>query len=203
MFKEERKQYAEDRKNHERPWELWEYAIKTQDVLDWDDCTLPPAWHPRCVYRRKQNVFEPEYYSGLNWRDAEHLIGKTVECTNNPDAGWKVCKLQIATRPGECFNVDIGPRQYFYDCYTYIRTCEETFKHPTTINICGGELPKPETVAPALGIKCWLAPACNEFVWGGYNYNIENLQAGRVHLTEERAKAWANWWKATVIDKMK
>ena len=40
------------------------------------------------INRRKQIEFVPEYYSGINWRNAEHLVGKTVECTNNPDAGW-------------------------------------------------------------------------------------------------------------------
>ncbi len=202
MFEKEKRQYTEDCKVYVKPWALWQYSVKDKDLLAWQDLNDHPQWADHCVYRRKINAFVPEYYSGLNWREADHLVGKTVECSNNPDAGWKVGKLQIVTRPGECFNVDIGLRQYFYDCYTYIRTCEETFKHPT-INIGGVELPKPETVAPELGTKCWFAPACNEFVWGGYNYHIENLQAGRVHLTEERAKAWADWWKATVIDKMK
>ena len=36
-FEEEKLQYAEDRKTHERPWELWQTAIKTQEWLDWDD----------------------------------------------------------------------------------------------------------------------------------------------------------------------
>lgn len=200
MLEKEKKQYEEDSKNYERPWELWEYKIIGRDA--YTDAAHHPHWLSGYHYRRKQTTFMPEYYSGLNWRDAEHLIGKTVECSNNPDAGWKVGKLQIATRPGEFFNVDIGNRQDFYDYYTYIRTCEETFRHPT-INICGVELPKPETVEPELGTNYWVAPLCTEMCWGCSPSDIDALQSGRVHLTEDRAKAWADWWKKEVIDKIK
>ena len=199
MFNEEKKQYAEDCKNYERPWELWEY--KAIAVETWKTLSGKPIWHADCIYRRKQTTFVPEYFSGLNWRNAEHLIGKTVEYTNHPDSRWHVGTLKDVSRDDVIAHFDIIS-EVEVDFFVYIRTCEETFKHPT-INIGGVELPIPETVVPALGIKCWLAPACNEFVWGGYNYNIENLQAGRVHLTEERAKAWADWWKTTVIDKIK
>ena len=197
MFEKEKKQYEEDSKKYERPWELWEYKIIGRDA--YMDADHHPHWLSGYHYRRKQTTFMPEYYSGLNWRDAEHLVGKTVECSNCPDMGWKFGVLKMIAPIGENFAVDISGHPNFY---IYIRTCEGPFKHPT-INIGGVELPKPETVAPALGIKCWLVPACDEFVWDGYNYNIKNLQAGRVHLTEERAKAWADWWKSIVIDKMK
>ncbi len=200
MFEKEKKQYDEDCKTHERPWKFLEYKAKA--VETWKPLAGRPIWHADCIYRRKQTTFVPEYYSGLNWRNAEHLIGKTVECTNNPDAGWKVGKLQIATRPGECFNVYIGIRQDLNDYYTYIRTCEETFKHPT-INIGWIELPKPETVAPELGAKYWLSPTCTEMYWCASPYDISELNSCRVHLTEERAKAWTDWWKNAVIDKMK
>lgn len=209
FFEEEKLQYAEDRKNHERPWELWQYAIKTPDELDWDDCTQPLPWHKYCAYRRKQSTFMPEYYSGLNWHDAEHLIGKTVECSNNPDAGWKVGKLQIATRPGEFFNVDIGNRrQDFYDYYTYLRTCKETHHHPT-INIGGEKLPMPESSVLDRGTKYWVFPypahreLFHSFHWSGAPSDIDALQAGQVHLTEERAKAWTDWWKKEVLAKIK
>jgi hypothetical protein len=195
MFEKEKKQYAEDSRAHKKPWELWEWRISgctTWSPLLGDD----HMWLHDRRYRRKPTAFVPEYYSGLNWRDAKHLVGKIIECTNNPDETWKVRKLGNIVPTGKNFYVDCA------SFFTYIRTCKETFKHPT-INIGGVELPKPETVAPALGIKCWLVPACDEFVWDGYNYNTENLQAGRVHLTEDRAQAWADWWKTTVVDKMK
>lgn len=191
MFKEERKQYAEDCKTNERPWDLWEYKAIACDT--WEPLTGEPIWHFNCIYRRKQTTFVPEYFSGLNWRDAEHLIGKTVECSNNPDYGWEVGLLRRIVPIGKNFYVSMN-------FYTYIRTCEETSKHQT-INIGGVELPMPETVEPALGTQYWLSPACNEMVWGG-SYHINALKSGRVHLTKDNAKAWADWWKTTVIDKM-
>ncbi len=202
MFEKEKKQYAEDCKTHERSWELWQYAVKNSDVLDWCDLSSAPIWKDHLVYRRKITSFVPEYYSGLNWSDAEHLIGKTVECTNNPERVWKDGILQKIEPTGKNFYVD--------GCsfYTYIRTCEETFKHPT-INIGGVYLPMPETVAPANETKYWMFPyhanrkLFHSFSWSGAPYVIAALQAGQVHLTEDRAQAWADWWKTTVIDKMK
>ncbi len=96
------------------------------------------------------------------------------------------------------FGMTIDNHTYFYN---YIRTCEETFT-PPNINISGVELPMPETVEPALGTTYWLAPVCNEMVWGG-SYHINALKSGRVHLTKDNAQAWEDWWKTTVIDKMK
>lgn len=196
MFEKEKKQYEEDSKNYERPWELWEYKIIGRDA--YTDADNHPHWLPGYHYRRKQTIFMPEYYSGLNWRDAEHLIGKNVECSNCPDIGWKFGVLKTIAPIGKNFAIDISGHPNFY---IYIRTCEEAYQHPT-INIGGVELPMPETAEPALGTKYWLSPACNEMVWCGYYSNIDNLQSGRVHLTEERAKAWADWWKSMVIDKM-
>ena len=197
-FEEEKKQYEIDSKTHEKPWELWQYAVKNRDVLNWCDLSYAPIWKDHLVYRRKITSFVPEYYSGLNWRDAEHLIGKIVECTDNPDS-WYIGKLEILFKVNKNFCVNIDKRSCWQ---TYIRTCEETYQQQV-INICGVKLPKPETVAPALGTKYWLTPACNERVWYGYHYNISALKEGRVHLTEERAKAWADWWNKEVIDKIK
>lgn len=192
MFEKEKKQYEEDSKNYERPWELWEY--KTIGLNAYTDAYHHPQWKFGYHYRRKQTTFMPEYYSGLNWRDAEHLVGKTVECTNNPDYEWEVGLLRRIVPIGNNFDVSM----HFY---TYIRTCEETFKHPT-INVCGVELPMPETAEPVLWTKYWLSPACTEMIWGGYQYNKSGLKEGRVHLTKERAQAWADWWKKEIIAKI-
>lgn len=144
----------------------------------------------------------PEYYSGLNWRNAEHLIGKTVECTNNPDCGWAVGTLKIIAPMNDThFGMTIDNHTYFY---TYIRTCEETFKHQT-INIGGVCLPMPATVAPCDGEQYWLSPdpdGCGYLCWTGDEFDISALKACRVHITEDRAKAWEDWWKSMVIDKM-
>jgi hypothetical protein len=206
MFNEEKKQYAEDCKNYERPWELWEYRIIGRDA--YTDAGNHPYWLSGYHYRRKQPTFMPEYYSGLNWRDAEHLVGKTVECTNNPDYEWEVGLLRRIVPIGNNFDVSM----HFY---TYIRTCEETVPHPT-INIGGGELPKPETVAPAPGAVYWMfgfgAPVTAKDgslydmgVWPKDISKVEKeaLKNGAIHLTEDRAQAWADWWKSMVIDKMK
>ena len=42
-------QYAEDAKEHERPWELWEHG----DGTEWTNCTAHPCWHKSHIYRRK------------------------------------------------------------------------------------------------------------------------------------------------------
>ncbi len=201
MFEKEKKQYEDDCKNHERPWELWQYTSSDQSSSEWHSLETHPTWSGHCIYHRKQTTFVPEYYSGLNWRNAEHLIGKVIEYTNHPDSGWHVGMLTSISKNNVIAHFDIIADGEV-DFFVYIRTCEEAYQHPT-INIGGVELPMPETAEPALGTKYWLSPACNEMVWCGYYSNIDNLQSGRVHLTEERAKAWADWWKATVIDKMK
>ena len=198
MFEEEKKQYAEDCKTHERPWELWEYS---GPMFDWERLGNHPEWVHGLKYRRKPTTFVPEYYSGLNYREAEHLIGKTVECTNHPLSGWFVGTLKDVSRNDVISHFDVtsdGVVAYF----VYIRTCEETFKHPT-INIGGVELPKPETEEPEKGTKYWLNPDCIDMYWCGYYHDRAFLKAGRVHLTEERAKAWSDWWQAEVIDKIK
>lgn len=200
MFEKEKKQYEEDSKNYERPWELWEYKIIGRDA--YTDADNHPHWLSGYHYRRKQTIFMPEYYSGLNWRDAEHLIGKNVECSNCPDMGWKFGVLKTIAPIGENFAIDISGHPNFY---IYIRTCEETFKHPT-INICGVELPMPATVAPCDGEQYWLSPdpdGCGYLCWTGDEFDISALKACRVHITEDRAKAWEDWWKSMVIDKMK
>ena len=153
-------------------------------------------------YRRKPSAFTPESYSGLNWKDAEGLIGKVIEYTNNPDSVWHVGTLKIISALDVKARFGVIPGESV-EYYTYIRTVEEILvpEHPT-INIGGTELPKPETVAPVLGTKYWVSPACTEVYWYGYHHNKSELKEGRVHLTEERVKAWADWWKKEVLAKI-
>ena len=121
-FKKEKKQYEEDCKTHEKPWELWQYTLARINILHWYDLHEPPEWAPNCKYRRKPNVFIPKYFSGINWRDAEYLIGKTIECSNDPDTGWKVGKLRGIVPMREHFDMDMNGGD---DFYIYIRTREE------------------------------------------------------------------------------
>ena len=52
-------QYAEDAKQHDRPWELWQH----RDHLGvWVDCTTHPGWYKDHPYRRKpQTIMIGEY----------------------------------------------------------------------------------------------------------------------------------------------
>lgn len=203
-FEEEKLQYAEDSRAHEKPWELWQWQIRgctTWSPLLGDD----HMWLQDRRYRRKPTTFIPEYFSGLNWKDAEGLIGKIIESTDCPDGWWKIGRLtkvhdgKKGSGLFEVYDREDGTSAM----YEYIRTVEEILvpEHPT-INIGGTELPKPETVAPVLGTKYWVSPACTEVYWYGYHHNKSELKEGRVHLTEERSKAWADWWKKGVLAKI-
>lgn len=147
-FKEEKKQYAEDSRTHEKPWELWQFAFKDRDVIEWRNLTATPAWDPMAAYRRKSTVPIPKSYSGLNCKDAEHLIGKVVEGTNYPNEDWKTVKLINITNGKQrsgVFEVYHQKKPGVIGTYEYIRTVEEILvpEHPT-INIGGVELPMPE-----------------------------------------------------------
>ena len=51
-------QYAEDAKQHDRPWELWQHG----DHEGWVGCTTHPSWHKDHSYRRKpQTIMLGEY----------------------------------------------------------------------------------------------------------------------------------------------
>ena len=47
-------QYAEDAKQHDRPWELWQHG----DNEDWVDCTYHPSWEIGHSYRRKPQTIK-------------------------------------------------------------------------------------------------------------------------------------------------
>ena len=138
---------------------------------------------------------QSEYFSALNWRDAGNLINEKVEFSNDPDIqGWrKGTLIDICT---------ITPNFKGNVYYEYIRTIP--YAHPT-ITIGGVELPKPETEAPAKGTKYWLwsPDRITSYTWDGSDIDMILLKAGRIHLTEDRAKAWADWWDETVIKQIK
>ena len=49
-FEEEKLQYAEDSRAHEKPWELWQYAVKNRDMLDWCDLSSAPIkWSDKTI----------------------------------------------------------------------------------------------------------------------------------------------------------
>ena len=45
-------QYAEDAKQHAKPWELWQHG----DGRVWSDCTGHPSWHIDRYFRRKSQT---------------------------------------------------------------------------------------------------------------------------------------------------
>lgn len=47
-------QYAEDAKEHDRPWELWEHG----DGTEWTNCTTHPGWFSDHLYRRKPRTVQ-------------------------------------------------------------------------------------------------------------------------------------------------
>ena len=47
-------QYAEDAKQHDRPWELWQHG----DHEDWVGCTNNPDWFTDHAYRRKPQTIK-------------------------------------------------------------------------------------------------------------------------------------------------
>jgi len=187
-----KKQYVEDCLNYERPWKLWEIR-SSQDT--WCPCTSEPGWLGCCQYRRKEPPFDCEYFSGLNWREAEKYVGKMMEFSDDPDCdGWIKGKLiSLDYREGLRFESES-------ESYEYCRTCLETFQHPTipvTVHGKTYELPKPETEAPKKGTIywSWFPHVIRKCLW--HNTPPENieLKAGMIHLTEARAQAWVNFWR--------
>jgi len=101
----------------------------------------------------EEKTFEPENFSGLNWREAKKFIGRTVGFSDNPDDGWRKDILLNVEKQKNHFQT---ASELHFD---YIRTYPETYKHPT-IKVGDTELPKPETEAPEkkdknLGMVPW------------------------------------------------
>jgi hypothetical protein len=194
-----KKQYEEDCKNYERPWELWEYRSPTD--LTWTGHLQHPAWFLHYQYHRKEPKFQPEYFSGLNWQDAKKLVGRPIEFSNDPGyEGWKTGILEsLDYNQGHRFKI---LHRWFYE---YTRTCPETFAdpHPTiriTVNGRAFDLPRPETKAPRDGTKYWaVAPmeprGIEVSIWLDEVYDNNRLKYQAIHLTEDHAQAWADFWK--------
>ena len=159
--------------------------------------TCPTGKHP-------DREFQPEYFSGLNWRDIE--LGKKYQYSDDGQ-NWTPTSLQLtrvfdpatASNNYRPFQSSIGMAWFF------ARTCPETYAHPT-IRIGDVDLPMPETEAPEFGRLCWLwRPGeqirCLSWIGDGTDLNLLRSQA--VHLIEARAKAWADWWSQTVMAQTK
>lgn len=195
QFNEDVKQYGED------AYKMWEMQ-NVYDSDDWKTLTAPPIWFSTLHYRRKKPPFQPEYFSGLNWRDALPLVGKVVEFSDNTDE-WSNSRLLNHVCEGYAyqkrFEDDGGVR------YEYIKTCPETHAHPTiTLTVNGRKwvLPKPETEAPKVGTECWLwtpTSGVQKREWCGAYTDEMWLEIGIFHLTESRAQTWAAFWREAIL----
>jgi hypothetical protein len=47
-------QYAEDAKQHEKPWQLWQNYVSGT----WENCENHPSWHSDSQYRRKPRTIK-------------------------------------------------------------------------------------------------------------------------------------------------
>jgi len=143
----------------------------------------------------EEKTFEPENFSGLNWREAKKFIGRTVGFSDNPDDGWRKDILLNVEKQKNHFQT---ASELHFD---YIRTYPETYKHPT-IKVGDTELPKPETEAPEKKTKIWewYPGGILKSEWTGDPIVQNLLETGRIHLTQERAQTWADWWENTVIN---
>ena len=200
-----KKQWEKDVEQYgENAHEMWEFSCGRDH---WITCKFGgPLWYNHTKYRRKKPPFQPEYFSGLNWRDALPLVGKLVEYSNDPDDdGWQKGTLDdVDNDSGRRFSCD-------GTYWEYIRTTPETNAHPTvTLTVNGKEwvLPRPEVGAPKHGKVVWIiTPFCPdgyfESEWAGYGSEQVALKKGYIHLTKDRAKAWADFWKNGIMAEIK
>jgi hypothetical protein len=190
QWEEDVKVFGKDAYKH---WEFYGPDHK------WKPCVIKPHWVSEHQYRHKEPPFQPEYFSGLNWREAEKLVGKVVE-TSRDGEHWgdeKILKDFSHTTNDKFKDIN----DYVY---TYIRTCQKTYQelfHPTikiTVNGKDYELPKPERKAPHEAKQYWYRNAENQIqctTWAITLLDIDRLNAGNIHLTEARCKAWDDFWR--------
>jgi hypothetical protein len=153
------------------------------------------------MHEELKKQFQPEYFSGLNWQDAKKLVGRPIEFSNDPGyEGWETGILEsLDYNQGHRFKI---LHRWFYE---YTRTCPDTFQdsHPTiriTVNGKDYDLPKPETEAPDDGALYWAIDPLTENgiekdTWRGHMDDKYRLSNMAVHFTEDRAQAWADFWK--------
>ena len=197
------KQYDEDCKNHERPWRLWQYKCKSSKT--WQDFFHKhPNWLQKYEYRRKESPFTPEYFSGLNWRDAEPYIMRKVDASMYGEE-WRSNVLLLGLNKDPYihnkFKTEYGNFQYI--CTTP-QAQTQTHAHPT-INTGDVKLPRPEIKTPKTGTIYWrwIPKGVFRDSWKNCPIEQEWLTAGKIHLVKDRAQAWADWWENTVINQLK
>lgn len=191
-------QYKDDVERHGADaYKLWEFKSLGEQ---WETCLFSgPEWRLEAKYRRKEPPFKPEEFSGLNYRDAEPLVGRAVEGSCGGDNWEPTILLELNTNP--CvhpkFNTEKGS-------YYYIKTTPQTCVHPNitlTVNGIECKLPMPEMEAPKLGTKFFYLNTYNIVCcdyWHNNSCEQDWLRLCKIHLTLPRAQAWASW-KENVI----
>jgi hypothetical protein len=162
-------------------------------------CTCGKYFEP------KEQPFEPEYFSGLNWRKALPLVGKMVEFSDNADE-WHSCGTLIDVETGYAHQKRF--KQDTFVRWEYIRTTPETHAHPTiTMTVNGREwvLPIPETKTPKNGTEYykWMPHGAVSHIWDDAPFERYWLDSGAIHLIESRTKAWADFWREAILGAVK
>jgi hypothetical protein len=146
----------------------------------------------------KSKFKTPEYFSGLNWLEAEKYVGKVMEFSTYGEVWCGPYLLDsLKIEPATIERFKSGGESI--SVYPFCRTCPETFQdpHPTIrITVSGDyDLPKPETEKLKIGDRYYLWRPEGIEIHEYEKVDWDYLESGCVHLTEARAKAWANWWR--------
>ena len=164
-------QYAEDAKQYDRPWEMWQHGGHE----DWVGCTTHPSWHKDHSYRRKpRSTVVGEHVNAEILRAIAD--GKKVQYRKFHPLGWEPIQ-----------NADT------VQCWKLLKggSTVEWRVVPETVMIGEHEVPEPCREVPEVGQKVWAIHPINRvepFTWYSSKACHDALKSGFVHLTEEAAE---------------
>ena len=106
-------------------------AMSSQDNYNWviikqDDGTMC-TYHVAHFEVNQKPIFTQEYFSALNYQEAEKYVGKVMEFCDSPHkiSSWKKEIFKEIT-PQNSFSIFYSAVSY----YVFCRTCPETFQEP-------------------------------------------------------------------------
>lgn len=231
-----KKQYEEDCKNFERPWELWSYRKSPHSPLN--RCSPGFTFCHYLEYRRKEPAsqsaipclkgntktitlcgstkFRKEFEQTMSDLTLQGHIVISVGLFGHETGLDMTGETKRMLDRLHFRKIDLSDEIYVINPGGYIglSTCDEIHyaiasgkpvhymvpPHPT-ITIAGVELPMPEVEAPEYGTRHWVwkPQSINTYIWMNVFIDKKHLNYGLVHLTEDRAQAWASWWRNTVM----
>ena len=169
-------QYAEDAKQHDRPWELWQHG----DHGVWVGCSSNPGWFTDHAYRRKpQSTVVGEHVNAEIIRAVAD--GKKVQfrrTTQGKSTTWIGSWEDFDAKAEPCWNL-LAPGKHQWRIV------------PETIMLGEYEVPEPCREVPEVGQKVWAIHPINRvepFTWYGSKACHDTLESGFVLLTEEAAE---------------